>query len=224
MTAANALTAAAEKPTVFGCVLVAKTAASERPALPRNYRACEIFHDRQLDSVAFIAFIRLSDNVRQIRTLPNLLMHTLKNRLDPSLIDKNELRSLTEAFAAPGHVKLIDEQGNVSEIPKEFFQHLARLIRLMNEGRAVVMMPVDENFTTQAAANHLGVSRQHLVDLLERGEIPFHRAGTHRRIAFKDLLEYEDKRDRERHEGLNQMFRKVAASGKYEGTFTGETR
>lgn len=60
------------------------------------------------------------------------------------------------------------------------------------------MMPVDENFTTQAAANHLGVSRQHLVDLLEQGKMPFHRAGTHRRIAFKDLLEYEDKRDRAR--------------------------
>jgi len=110
------------------------------------------------------------------------------------------------------------------EIPKELFQHLARMVRLMGEGRAVVMMPVDEKFTTQAAANYLGVSRQHLVDLLERGEIPFHRTGTHRRVAFKDLLEYEDKRDRERHDGLNRMFKKVADSGKYDGNFTGETR
>ncbi|TAG10916.1 MAG: helix-turn-helix domain-containing protein [Verrucomicrobia bacterium] len=86
------------------------------------------------------------------------------------------------------------------------------------------MMPVDEKFTTQAAANYLGVSRQHLVDLLEAGEIAFHKAGTHRRIAFNDLLEYEDKRDGERHEGLNRMFRKVAESGKYEGDFKAKTR
>lgn len=147
-----------------------------------------------------------------------------KNRLDPSFINKSELRRLTVAFAEPGHVKLIDDQGNQTEIPEEIFQHLARIVRLMNEGRAVVMMPVDEKFTTQAAANYLGVSRQHLVDLLEAGEIAFHKAGTHRRIAFNDLLEYEDKRDGERHEGLNRMFRKVAESGKYEGDFKAKTR
>lgn len=151
-------------------------------------------------------------------------MLTHQNRLDPSLLNQSELRGLTAAFAEPGHVKLIDDKGNQMEIPGELFQHLARIVRLMNEGRAVVMMPVDEKFTTQAAANYLGVSRQHLVDLLEKGEIPFHKTGTHRRITFKDLLDYEDKRDRGRHEGLNRMFRKVAESGKYEGDFEGETR
>ncbi len=149
---------------------------------------------------------------------------TTRNRLDPSLLEEQELRGLTAAFAEPGHVRLVDDEGHQMEIPKEFFQHLARMIRLMNEGRAVVMMPVDEKFTTQAAANYLGVSRQHLVDLLERGEIPFHKTGTHRRVAFKDLLEYEDRRDRERHEGLNTMFTKIADEGKYEGSFKDETR
>lgn len=163
--------------------------------------------------------------VARIRSPPYpIRMHLTKNRLDPSLLGKGELRGLTAAFAEPGHVKFIDDQGNQTEIPEEFFHHLSRIIRLMNEGRAVVMMPVDEKFTTQAAANYLGVSRQHLVDLLESGAIPFHKTGTHRRIAFKDLLDYEDKRDRERHEGLNRMFRKVADDGKYEGDFKGETR
>ena len=151
-------------------------------------------------------------------------MLTTRNRLDPSLLEERELRRLTEAFAEPGHVKLVDDKGNQMEIPGELFQHLARLIRMMNEGRAVVMMPVDEKFTTQAAANYLGVSRQHLVDLLERGEIPFHKTGTHRRVAFKDLLEYEDLRDRDRHEGLNKMFKKIDERGKYQGEFKGETR
>lgn len=151
-------------------------------------------------------------------------MLTTKNRLDPSLLDERELDGLRAVFAEPGHVRLIDDQGHEMEIPRELFQHLARMIRLMTEGRAVVMMPVDEKFTTQAAANYLGVSRQHLVDLLERGEIPFHKTGTHRRVAFNDLLDYEDKRDRERHEGLNKMFRRVDEEGKYDGSFRGKTR
>lgn len=151
-------------------------------------------------------------------------MLSTHNRLDPSLLDEQELSGLKAAFAEPGHVKLIDDQGRQMEIPQEIFQHLARMVRLMTEGRAVVMMPVDEKFTTQAAANYLGVSRQHLVDLMERGEIPFHKTGTHRRVTFKDLLDYEDKRDRERHEGLNQMFKRISDEGKYEGDFKDETR
>ena len=87
-----------------------------------------------------------------------------------------------------------------------------------------MMVPVDEQFTTQAAANYLGVSRQHLVDLLEAGEIPFHKTGTHRRIAFQDLLEYEAKRDQARKSTLDHVFDEVSDAGKYDSDFAGETR
>jgi excisionase family DNA binding protein len=41
--------------------------------------------------------------------------------------------------------------------------------------------------TTQAAVL-LGTSRQHVVDLCERGELPFQRVGSHRRILRSDVL------------------------------------
>jgi excisionase family DNA binding protein len=72
----------------------------------------------------------------------------------------------------------------------------------MAEHRAIVMIPEDETFTTQAAANYLGVSRQHLVDLLEAGHISFHKVGSHRRVYFRDLLVFEKQRDTERRERL----------------------
>ena len=118
------------------------------------------------------------------------MLTTRTNRLDPSLIPEDELAELAKAFAKPDHVALIDAQGNRTQLPEALFTHFARIVRLMSEKKAVVLVPEDEAFTTQAAANYLGVSRQHLVDLLEKKEIPYHKVGTHRRVTFKDLLAY----------------------------------
>lgn len=49
--------------------------------------------------------------------------------------------------------------------------------------------------TTQEAANILNVSRPYLVKLIENGEIPFHKNGVRRKVLFKDLMEYKQKRD-----------------------------
>ncbi|NBB80147.1 MAG: excisionase family DNA-binding protein [Verrucomicrobia bacterium] len=78
------------------------------------------------------------------------------------------------------------------------------------------MMPEDETFTTQAAANFLGMSRQFFVDLLEKGEIPHHRVGAHRRVYFKDLLDYQRERDKKRHEGLKRLRQEIQDAGLYD--------
>jgi excisionase family DNA binding protein len=49
------------------------------------------------------------------------------------------------------------------------------------------------------------MSRTHLYKLLDRGEIPFDRVGRDRRIRVHDLLDFESRRRRERHE-LAQRF------------------
>lgn len=117
---------------------------------------------------------------------------------------------------------LIDGQGNRTHIPDALFGHLSRIVRLMSERKAIVMMPEDEAFTTQAAANYLGMSRQFFVNLLEKGEIPFHRVGTHRRVTFKDLLDYEKKRDKSRRESMDRLADEVIAAGKYDSDYVGE--
>jgi len=84
------------------------------------------------------------------------------------------------------------------------------------------MLPEDEAFTTQAAGNYLGMSRQFFVNLLERGEIPFHRVGTHRRVTFKDLLEYEKRRDRKCREAMDRLTDEIAQAGLYFSDYKGD--
>jgi len=152
----------------------------------------------------------------------NPAMMTTRNRLDPSLIPEAELVELAKLFAKPDHVALIDGQGNQTHIPEVLFAHFARIVRLMSERKAIVLIPEDEAFTTQAAANYLGMSRQHLVDILERDELPHHKVGTHRRILFRDLLAFEKIRDTRRRESLDRMRDEVEKAGLSFSDYTGD--
>lgn len=143
------------------------------------------------------------------------MLSTRTNRIDPSQIPDDQLAALVQAFARPGHVLVTDSEGRQAELPEVLFQHFARIVRLMSEGKAIVMIPEDEAFTTQAAANYLGMSRQHLVTLLDRGEIGHHLVGTHRRVKFKDLLAYEKQRDQTRRTALDKLASEVDAAGLY---------
>ena len=96
------------------------------------------------------------------------------------------------------------------------------VLRSVRDGRAVVVLPEDESFTSQAAADYLGMSRPFLISLLDKDAIPFHRVGTHRRILFRDLLDYEKNRDTQRREAMNALFQQVRDAGLDDAAYTGE--
>ncbi len=143
-------------------------------------------------------------------------------RLRSSEFTEETLTRLAEVLEQSGEVALTDTEGHRIELPAPLVRHLLLLVQLMQQKRTLVLIPEDETLTTQAAANYLGVSRQHLVNLLERGEIPFHKVGTHRRVYFRDLLTYEKRRDRNRHEALNRLMQAVDEAGLYDASYTGE--
>jgi excisionase family DNA binding protein len=93
----------------------------------------------------------------------------------------------------------------VVTLPAATFQLLLRILAETAEGNAVTVMPHHAELTTQQAADLLGVSRPHLVKLLEEGAMPFHKVGTHRRVQLKDVLLYRQGVDAQRRAALDEL-------------------
>lgn len=76
---------------------------------------------------------------------------------------------------------------------------------LLSEGKSVTISATEQELTTEQAARTLGVSRQTLVRMLDKGLIPFSRPSRHRRIRLTDLLEYERASRSRRDSSIRQM-------------------
>lgn len=100
-----------------------------------------------------------------------------------------------------------DVQGHKQAIllPASAVKLLVSLLAEMAQGHAVTLVPYHAELTTQQAADFLNVSRPYLVKLLERGEMPFHKTGKHRRVRFEDLLAYQQRLREARSQPLDQL-------------------
>ncbi|MGO4699910.1 helix-turn-helix domain-containing protein [Dyella sp. 2RAB6] len=103
-----------------------------------------------------------------------------------------------------GRIMVIDGDGTI-DVPVSALRMLVEILANMAEGKAVNIIPVKAELTTQQAADFLNVSRPHLVSLLEAGAIDFHKTGTHRRIYASDLLAYHQQRDAQSRSALDEL-------------------
>lgn len=112
-------------------------------------------------------------------------------------------------------------------IPSSLFKVVSEAVDVLLKGGAVAIMPYHTQLTTQQAANYLGVSRPHLVSLLEEGKVPFTRLRSHRRLKLKDLEDYRQQRDGKRRRALADLSRETFESGLYglpdEGPHSGDS-
>ena len=134
----------------------------------------------------------------------------------PDMAAMLNLATFLEQHSEPAG--LVGPDGETVPLPVEVYEVLIQVAGAMLAGKAITVAPLEQRLTTQQAADLLGVSRPTLVKLLETHEIPYEQPGRHRRVRLADVLDYRDRRRRDRRERLAAMTRQAVEDGLYEGT------
>jgi excisionase family DNA binding protein len=126
--------------------------------------------------------------------------------------DINELYQKLQRASA----KLVGPDGKTQVLPNNVYSFLCQLLADLTAGSSVTILQNNALLTTMEASKMLGMSRQFFVNLLTKGEIPFIKVGTHRRIYARDLLAYKAKRDAARRKMLDDLARAEHDEGIYD--------
>jgi len=104
-------------------------------------------------------------------------------------------------------IVLVDEtqQRVVAELPTFALRLLRDILRELGSGNTVRLVAIHSELTTQEGADILNVSRPHLVKLLEAGQLPHTKTGSHRRIKLADVMAYKEQRDQSSYEAINEL-------------------
>lgn len=117
------------------------------------------------------------------------------------------LSAVLQTRAETQQIDFHDEKGAVRTVsmPTSALRLLLEVLTEIGQGNAVSIIPIHAELTTQEAADVLNVSRPFLVQLLEQGEIPFHKIGTHRRVSYQAVMTYKNRIDAERRKALDEL-------------------
>lgn len=133
---------------------------------------------------------------------------TRDDYVDPAIDDSSELAKTASralARAANQQISVALDDGKTLPLPKEVTKFLVSILTELSAGNMVNIVPIHTELSTQEAANHLNVSRPYLVKLLEKGRLPFHMVGSHRRIKFSDLKTFMDIQSSEREAAMQLL-------------------
>ncbi len=146
------------------------------------------------------------------------MMPTKEGVQVPLAISETDQKQVLELYQKIqlSRAKLVGPDGKAQGLPVSLYEFLVKLVGDLREGQSVTIVQNDAQLTTVEGARVLGVSRQFLIQLLERGDIPYHMVGTHRRIYVRDLLAYKAKRDSNRRKILDDLTRAEAEDGLYD--------
>lgn len=123
-------------------------------------------------------------------------------------------RQIEEIVRAQRTARLTGPDGESMELPASAFHALKLIVQGMARGQTMTLVPHGTELTTQEAADLLHVSRPHLVKLLDAGEIPHYKVGTHRRVRIEDVLAYRKARAAVRREQLDELTRLSQVPGR----------
>lgn len=148
-------------------------------------------------------------NMQTVTALPSEKEAELAKESSRALSLHMKSRSETQEIC------IVDDKGEheAVKVPAAAMRMLLDILAEMAQGNAVSLIPVHAELTTQEAADLLNVSRPHLVRLIESGEIPFRKVGTHRRVRYEDVMKYKKGMDEAREKVLDELAKQAQELG-----------
>ncbi len=142
-----------------------------------------------MNTPAFHKTLPSAEDIALARESGRVLSTVLKTRAETQQIDFHDEQGMTRTVA----------------LPTSALRLLLEVLTEIGQGNVVSIIPIHAELTTQEAADVLNVSRPFLVQLLEKGEMPFHKIGTHRRVRYQDVIDYKNRIDAERRKALDDL-------------------
>ncbi len=111
--------------------------------------------------------------------------------------EASALAALMRVLSAKNAVVRVSRGRVSATLPESLVALLREAAGAALRGDKVAVLPVQHLVTTQEAADLLGVSRQHLVRLLDACKVKIRssKTGTHRRLALADVLRLKDEKE-----------------------------
>lgn len=121
-----------------------------------------------------------------------LLSHPLSAKDKEQIL--RAIQSLPALIDSTCRVSIALSQGKklseTVEVPAVALTLLRDVLEALSEDRSIVAMSSSKEMTTVEAADFLNVSRPFVIKEIEAGRLPHRKVGSHRRIAFSDLVGY----------------------------------
>jgi excisionase family DNA binding protein len=132
-------------------------------------------------------------------------------------VEEKDQRDIQDLYSKLRSVepKLVGPDGKTQVLPGSLYSFLCRLLADLKDGKSVTILQSEATLTTMEAAKILGVSRQFLIQEIEKGKISYHMVGTHRRLYARDVFAFKSNRDASRRKQLDDLALEEYKDGLY---------
>ncbi|GAA1859081.1 hypothetical protein GCM10009715_03260 [Paeniglutamicibacter psychrophenolicus] len=114
-------------------------------------------------------------------------------------------RRLHEVDPKKLKIRIESAAGEEVVIPAGLAKLLHHILRLAASGKSIAITQLAQELTSVEAAKILGMSRPTLLKLAAKGEISFHKVGTHSRFLREDLRKFQEKRLDSRRRAFDEL-------------------
>jgi excisionase family DNA binding protein len=127
--------------------------------------------------------------------------------------ERSAVDALVDRSEAARAVRIQIGKGSPVLVPKALHPQIFAVLKLAAEGDAAAVDRRTPTLTTRQVAERLGVSRPHVVSLIESGRLIGSKVGTHRRVLLSDLDAYLARQSAQRSKALTALVRQTRKLG-----------